>query len=438
MRDAKGNLIGVLGIGHNITARKQGEREIEQHRLHLQDLVDARTADLVIAKEAAESANIAKSSFLANMSHEIRTPLNAITGMAYLLRRTGLTQQQTDKLKKIEIAGEHLLEIINDVLDLSKIEAGKFTLESVPVHVGALLDNVASMISQRANDKQLSLGIETFAIAHPVEGDPTRLKQALLNYAANAVKFTQQGRVTLRARQENVTDTSITVRFEVEDTGVGIAQSAIPKLFSAFEQADASLTRNYGGTGLGLVITKKIAEQMGGSAGVTSIEGQGSTFWFTATLHRVQHTIYGKPQSEAGIAEESLRELGGIRILVVDDEPVNRVIVKILFDEVGLGIDLAEDGQEAIEMASSVRYDLILMDMQMPRLDGLAATQRIRKLSGYENVPILAMTANAFVEHQEKCFEAGMNDFITKPVRPEKLFKTILRWLSKSNGKTKA
>jgi PAS domain S-box-containing protein len=435
--DATGNLIGVLGIGHDITARKQAEKEIEQHRLHLQDLVDVRTADLLVAKEAAESANIAKSSFLANMSHEIRTPLNAIIGMAYILRRTDLSQQQTDKLKKIESAGGHLLEIINAILDLSKIEAGKFALESVPIDVGTLLDKVASMVSQKAHEKGLGLDIEPLALSHPVQGDPTRLMQALLNYAANAVKFTHHGRITLRARQEAVTDSTITVRFEVEDTGVGIAQATIPKLFSAFEQADTSLTRNYGGTGLGLVITKKIAELLGGSAGVSSVEGQGSTFWFTAILHRDRHAVPDKPCTRDGMAEEALRALAGIRVLVADDEPVNREIVNILLDEVGLGIDVAEDGQEAVEMASSARYDMILMDMQMPRLDGLAATQRIRALPGYADVPILAMTANAFVEHKEKCFEVGMNDFIDKPVRPKAFFETLLRWLQQSKGATK-
>ena len=273
MRGADGRLIGVLGIAHDITARKQSEHELSLHRDHLQQLVEIRTADLVVAKEAAETANVVKSAFLSNMSHEIRTPLNAITGMAHLLRRSGLSPAQTDKLDKIEAAGQHLLEIINAILDLSKIEAGKLTLEEVPVHIEALLGNIASMLAQKARDKGLGFSIETTVLPHQLRGDPTRLQQALLNYAANALKFTERGHITLRASVDTHTDTTVTLRFEVADTGIGIPHDALTKLFGAFEQADSSTTRKYGGSGLGLAITKKLAELMGGTAGVCSTEG---------------------------------------------------------------------------------------------------------------------------------------------------------------------
>ncbi len=425
----------LLGVGIDITERKRTEAELELYRHHLEELVTTRTRELALAKEAAETANVAKSAFLANMSHEIRTPLNAITGMAHILRRSGLTPQQTDKLAKIENAGNHLLNIINDVLDLSKIEAGKFALEDAPVHVEALLGNIASMLSQKARDKRLGFHIETTTLPHNLHGDPTRLQQALLNYASNALKFTETGHITLRVKEEAQTDTTATLRFEVEDSGIGISPEAIPKLFSAFEQADNSTTRKYGGTGLGLAITRKIAEIMGGTAGVTSTVGRGSTFWFTAVLRKAGQSVEESTKAEDEAAEQVIqRDHAGKRILLAEDEPINREIGLMLLEDVGLQVDLAENGRQAVEKAGAGRYDVILMDMQMPVLDGLDATRQIRQQPGCEKIPILAMTANAFAENKDQCFEVGMNDFISKPVAPEILYETLLKWFEKGRA----
>jgi signal transduction histidine kinase/ActR/RegA family two-component response regulator len=391
-----------------------------------------RSLEMAAARDAAVSSSLAKSTFLANMSHEIRTPLNAITGMVTLLHRGGVTATQGEQLRKIEVASRHLLDVINSILDLSKIEAGKIVLEEADLNFQEMVGNISSLVAERVSAKKLRFLTEVDTPPIHLLGDSARLQQSLLNFVGNAIKYTDEGQIILRIFVVDDYPDHILMRFEVLDTGIGIAPETIPRLFLPFEQADNSTTRKYGGTGLGLAITNKFAELMGGQIGAESMPGKGSKFWFTARLKKG-----GSPEQAQGVqpavsAEaELMHRHAGRRILLAEDEPINCEITLSLLEDVGLLVDVAEDGAIAVALAQTKAYDLILMDMQMPNMDGLEATRQIRQSPETAHTPILALTANAFAEDKARCLEAGMNDFVAKPVNPDILFEGVLRWLER-------
>src|SRR3954463_14321422 len=556
-------LLPTVALNTTILFGKHETQELLEH-------TQAQAAELGVARDAAEAATKAKSDFLANMSHEIRTPMNAIIGMSHLALKTELNPRQRGYVRKIQQSGQHLLGIINDILDFSKVEAGKLIIENIDFDLEKVLENVSDLITEKASAKGLELifDIDPAVDIYP-RGDPLRLGQILINFCNNAVKFTERGEIVVAARVRESDDKAQLVHFAVRDTGIGLTPEQMGRLFQAFEQADASTTRQHGGTGLGLAISKRLAQLMGGDVGVTSQVGQGSTFWFTAYLGKgegkaqrlvtpdlrgrrvlviddnpqagevltsmlqsmpfkvdkapsgregielvrqgpergepydvvfvdwqmpgmdgietgrrilalpnlstpprlVMVTAYGRQEvmkqaeeasfesvlikpvtpsmlfdsvvqalsseehtpagtqasTPTGFNFESIR---GARVLLVEDNELNREVATGLLEDAPVTVNTADNGEVAIRMLEESNYDLVLMDMQMPVMDGLAATRAIRQKSQCNNLPIVAMTANAMAGDREKCLEAGMNDHLAKPIDPDKLFEALLRWIS--------
>jgi signal transduction histidine kinase/ActR/RegA family two-component response regulator len=404
------------------------------HRANLEHLVAERTLQLSLAKEVAEAASRAKSTFLANMSHELRTPMNGILGMTELALGQATEAEQMERLNQVMRSSRHLLGLINDVLDWSKIDAERLKLERIDFRLGDVLDKLGATLGVRAREKNLDLIIDIDQVLanRRLRGDPLRLGQILTNLIGNAIKFTDRGTVRVGASVVDGAREDELLRFEVKDTGIGILAADQARLFTAFEQADSATTRRYGGSGLGLAISKRLVGLMNGTIGVDSRPDEGSTFWFTVRLAKSTPTETEPVVPAGSTAREMLKARHrGRRVLLAEDDPVNQMVCRGMIEDAGLAVDIAPDGQRALSMAGEAKYDLILMDIQMPHLDGLAATQAIRRLPDMAQVPIVAVTANAFADDRRRCMTAGMNDFVAKPVVPDILFDTILAWLDR-------
>ncbi|MGE5492254.1 MAG: PAS domain S-box protein, partial [Actinomycetota bacterium] len=427
-----GEISHFIAVKEDITERKHAEMRQEEHQAELEELVQQRTADLSRALDAARAADRAKNEFLANMSHEIRTPLNAVIGLSGLAMNTVADARQKDYLGKIGHAGQTLLEIINDLLDLSKIAAGRLEMEAIPFALSELMDRVASLVAHRLAENKLGFQVH-FAPELPTHllGDPLRLEQILLNLLTNAIKFTPQGSVAVRFKQESRDGDRLRLLIEVADTGIGLTQAEIDRLFQPFSQADTSITRTHGGTGLGLTICRRLAEMMEGSIGVSSAPGIGSTFRVQVALGVADPAALAAtgPVPEADVKGIRYR---GCRALVVDDQPINRQIVTELLKQVGIEGVEADNGRSALEAINAHpadRFNVVFMDVQMPEMDGHTAARAIRALPGREALPIIAMTAHAMEHEKQASLAAGMSDHLGKPFSTDTFYRLLAKWI---------
>ena len=413
--------------------------EMQSRISQYQRAVKQTTEELRAAILEAEAATKIKGEFLANMSHEIRTPMNAIVGISAIAMRRGAPPDIQDYLGKINQSAEHLMSIINDILDISKIESGKIDIEAVTFSMDDVIANVINLLGEEIETKGLALHYDLCKdLPAQLVGDPLRIGQILINYVSNAIKFTRQGAIHIVCDTLNMQGSQLTIKFSVTDTGIGITPEQSARLFQSFEQADSSTTRRFGGTGLGLAISKRLAQAMGGDAGHSSVFGSGSTFWFTATVGNgdVQALSQGHPSAEASQPglPTMLVPIAGARILLVEDNALNALVAREILESAGFAVDTAENGSIALvrveqQLQSGGHYALVLMDMQMPVMDGLTATQKIRQQVDAAALPIVAMTANALDTDRERCLQAGMNSVIVKPFKADMLLRELLRWI---------
>lgn len=425
-------------VNTHLTLR-QREIAFQQLNAELENRIKERTRQVETLNTAlqeratqAETANAAKSLFLGNMSHELRTPLMAVIGFTDLLQRQIDEPAVLHKLSRIRKAAGNLSSTINQILDFTQIESGNTAQVTIDFNLAAMLHKINDTIEELAVAKTLAYAYDVdSAIPANLNGDRVKLEQVLLNLASNAVKFTRHGAVSLRASLIEATGEEVKIRFEIQDTGIGIDQSLLEHIFVPFEQVDNTLTRQYGGLGLGLSINRKLIEMMGGEMGVESESGKGSTFWILITLKRsqTQPAVASRIPPLQSLQTNKARP----RILLVDDDFINQELLKFLLNEAGLQCDSANDGEEAVGMVKNTDYDLVLMDIQMPIMDGLAATRAIRLLPERRLTPVIGVSANAFAEDKDRCFEAGMNAFLAKPVAPEVLYSELAKWLIKND-----